>query len=225
MHKKIVVLLIILLTISAKYTFGQFISSYGLHFGFTSSWQTEIFVGGKLEGINSTNSFSGGLYVECFKGSWYSIKSEVNYSRKGMKMETPITTVEFPNGTGEILKNELQLDYLSLLIIPSIYAELRTIKIYALAGPRIDVELSKSKNISGPEPARSYFVDGIEKQLKNYKKIQYGLTIGVGVQIKELLSFPFGLEVRYNPDISRVYETEYIYIRNNSLEFLFSMEF
>lgn len=204
-------------------TFGQFVSEYGLKAGITSAWQTEIISGEKLNGLDNRSGFIIGLYSDWFKSSWYSFKTEFTYSSKGMKTEISFTNEQHPDGTGEFIKSNLSLSYFSVLILPTVYTEIQNFKFYAFTGPRFDIEISKSNNVSGPEPARSYYYAGVEKELADYKSFQFGFTLGFGVQVKELLPFSFGVEARYNPDISKVYETEYLYIKNNSVDLLLTV--
>ena len=213
----------ILFGLSFTNTFGQLISEYGLKSGFTSAWQTEIIFGDKLKGIDNKSGLVFGFYAEIFKSQWYSINTELNYSQKGMQTEIPFTNEQYPDGTGEFIKSNLRLNYLSVLILPHIYKNIQSLKFYAFAGPRFDIEISKNNNVSGPEPTRTFYSDGVEKQLNNYKSFQFGLSLGLGLQVKELLPFCFGIEARYNPDLSKVYETEYLYIKNNSMDLLLTI--
>jgi hypothetical protein len=202
---------------------GQIINSYGLKVGFTSSWQNEFIGGEKLNGLDNKSSINVGFYAEWFKSSWYSINTELNFSQKGVKTEIPFTSIEYPDGTGEYLRSNMRLNYLSISILPNIYTEIEKVRFYAFTGPRIDIELSKSIYVSGPEPYRTYYSSGFEKNFDNYKSLQFGFTIGLGFQLKELFPFSIGLEARYNPDISKVYETKNAYIKNNSMDFLLTI--
>ena len=204
-------------------TFGQLIGEFGLKSGFTSAWQTEIISGDKLKGIDNKSGLVFGFYAEIFKSQWYSINTELNYSQKGMQTEIPFTNEQYPDGTGEFIKSNLRLNYLSVLILPRIYKNIQSLKFYAFAGPRFDIEISKNNNVSGPEPSRTLFSDGVEKQLNNYKSFQFGLSLGLGLQVKELLPFCFGIEARYNPDLSKVYDAENSYIKNNSIDLLLTI--
>ena len=226
MNKKslILFLFLILLGILSQNIFGQIPNGFGVKSGFTSAWQTEIIGGSKVNGIDNKSGFIFGFYAAWFKSSWYSFTTELNYSQKGMQTEIPFTTALQPDGTGEFIRSNLRLSYLSLSILPNIYIEIQNIKLYAFTGPRFDVEISKGNNVSGPEPSRTFFSEEVEKQLKNYKSFQFGLTIGVGIQVSKLLPFSFGVEARYNPDISKVYEVNNLYLKNNSMDLLLTIE-
>jgi hypothetical protein len=206
-------------------SYCQVITSYGLKTGITSAWQTEFYGNGESKGLGNKRSINFGIYAEWCKSSWYSINTELNYSSKGMKTNTPpLVNGQYPVLAGEY-QSVLHLNYLSLSILPNIYTEIQSIKIYAFAGPRFDIELTHSSDISGPEPTRTDYSLEIENQLNSYKSFQFGFALGLGVQIKELLPFSFGVEARYNPDITKAYDTERLYIKNNSMDFLLTIEF
>lgn len=218
MNKKLFALFFILGTFSSSFTFSQLLNSYGIKSGLNNAWQTETFQGNNYPSANK-QGFVFGIYADWLKSPWFSINTEVNYSQKGSQIVS--TSVYTLNGDVINTVSDIRVNYLSVLITPDIYMELMGLKFYAFAGPRIDFELNKYYSVTGSDPMFKSLADHMDNyRLNNYKSFQYGFTVGAGLQIKNILPIPFGVEVRYNPNTSKVYEDEFLTVRNYSLDFL-----
>jgi len=221
MNKKLFIIFFILSALSSSITFSQILNSYGIKSGLNSAWQTETLFGKNYPSGNK-QGFVFGIYAEWLKSPWYSINTEVNYSQKGNQWVSSL--VYILNGDVINTVSDIRVNYLSVLITPDIYMELLGIKFYAFAGPRIDFELNKYYNVTGTDPmSRSRWASSDNEILKKYKSFQYGFTVGVGLQIKDILPLPVGVEVRYNPNTSNVWEDEYSNTKNYSLDFLLTV--
>lgn len=221
MKKKLFILFFILSALSSSITFSQILNSYGIKSGLNSAWQIETFLSKNYPTANK-QGFVFGIYADWLKGPWYSINTEVNYSQKGSQIVS--TSVYVLNGEVTNTVSDIRLNYLSVLITPDIYMELMGIKFYAFAGPRIDFGLNKYYNVTGTDPMfKSLAAHWDNYRLHNYKNFQYGFTMGVGLQIKNILPLPVGVEVRYNPNYNNIFEDDFSTVKNYSLDFLLTV--
>jgi hypothetical protein len=156
-------------------------------------------------------------------GSIFSILSELQYVQKGMIEDIPITTEQYPDGTGEFIKHNIRLDYLSFAVLPKARIETETIHLYAYAGARFDFSLSNSVDVEGREPIRTQSAQGYQSFINRFSNPQFGATFGVGVQFKSLLPFSTGFEFRYSPNFQSAYSDNYWNIKNTSFEFLLTL--
>ena len=77
---------------------------------------------------------------------------------------------------------------------------------YVFVGPRFDLLI----NTDTP---------GFELVYDDFEETVYGLKVGIGSEIGNLLPYSLLVEFQYNYDISDVYKTNNLEIENNSLEF------
>lgn len=203
---------VLLILFISNNCFAQLIKNYGFKSGISYAWQTydagEV---GELKYSGNRIGFSFGFYAEWLDNSFFSIKTELNLISKGMKA---------PDITG-YAKEEERLNYLSFTILPNIYTEMQNVKIYAMAGPRIDVSVYKSLKANAP----TYIYKQMERAQEQYKDVLFGITLGLGCEIKNIFPFIIALETRYSPDLSKIYDTPYLNTKNNSVEVLFIVGF
>ena len=203
---------------------SQTIDGYGIKSGISSAWQTETIGNDNIEGIKNVVGFNFGVYAKWFDTKFFYLNTEINFTQKGKKTDILISNSEQPNGTGEYIKEKLQLNYFSILLLPSIYKEIGNIKLYAISGPRMDIFLSKNVEVTGPEPLSSINKNYTNEMIEKYSKVGLGVTLGIGFQINKVLPVQLGLEARYNPDLTKTYDNGFYSIKNNSLEFLVTLQ-
>jgi hypothetical protein len=202
---------------------SQLIKRYGAKVGVTSAtwnWETEGF---SIRGIDARFGIDLGAYLEWFNTPIISVVSELTFVQKGMKEDIPITTTQFPDGTGEVVKHNVRLDYLSLAILPKGRLETGAVEVYAVTGVRMDISLSNSLVVVGREPLRTQSELAYQYLVDRFKTYQLGGTFGIGAQLNGWLPFSTGLEFRYSPNFHRAYSIGYWKITNRSFELMLTI--
>ena len=195
------------------------VKRFGLTLGVAAStWNWRAF-GEKVSGIDHRAGFDIGAFVECFDLWPFSMIAEVRYVQKGMKQQIPITTTEFPDGTGENEDVNIRLDHISIGILPKY--RLNTIwgELYALAGLQAHIPVHSVVGADGPEPMRSLLTRSNQMMVDEFRSPQVGASLGLGVLVEHWLPFAVGAEIRYSPNLEAAYTTSYSSIRNESFEF------
>ncbi len=149
-----------------------------------------------------------GVFVEWLNLPVFSLSSEVHYIQKGMKLSLPITTEQNPDGTGEYWTRSPRVDYLSVPVLAKVRFLDAQLSPYIVAGPRVDF-LLQTKG------------DGFEVVLDKFEKVDFGTTVGVGIEIKSFELVQLGIEFRFSPSFNDGYSSTYTKVRNSSMEFLF----
>jgi|GEM_PF-6966557 len=199
---------------------AQSSGDFGIKAGYTSAWQDQYISEQKIENIDSRSGIYFGGYLDLFKGDVLGVKIDLGFTQKGFALEIPITTEEFPDGTGSFTSQKSRLNYLTISFSPNVFYKAGNNTYYGFAGARVDIELSKDHEIEGPGDILANYQASVDKIYSDYKSVLFGLTSGAGVQIGNVLPFDFGIEFRYNSDLSNVYENDFVYYRNSSLDIL-----
>ena len=127
------------------------------------------------------------------------LETQLSYLQKGAENKFEITTANQPEGTGEFLTYDVQFDYIQLQLgIRPKYAT-NKIEAYSFIGGSFDYLLGV-KNLPTPKD-----------QFKNFV---FGYAVGVGLSFNEILNNVLFLEVIYNSDISKIYHSENLDIKN-----------
>lgn len=205
--KRNIISLIILFSLFTINSSAQIIKHFGLKSGISNAWQTLVQDDERIHYTNKRVGINIGIFAEWINNPYIGLQTELDFIVKGM--ETPIMT-------GEIIREEYILSYLSFIVLPNIHIDISNIKLYAMAGPRLDISLKNSLELEGAR----YMYNYIKEDLKEYKNLLFGATLGIGLEIKNILPFTIGLESRYSPDFSKVYDIDVFYRKNNSVEIL-----
>lgn len=148
-----------------------------------------------------------GIFLEWLDVPYISVLTELHYIQKGAECRSNVmlTTPSRPDGIGYSFTP--RLDYLSIPLLMKFRFNLPILYVYLLAGPRIDIFLSKR---------------GDEWPLFNevYQKENLSGTFGIGFGSLSLKPFTIGIEFRYSPDFQKSYSTNDLKVYNQSLEFL-----
>ncbi|HEX9654313.1 MAG TPA: outer membrane beta-barrel protein, partial [bacterium] len=83
---------------------------------------------------------------------------------------------------------------------------------YLVAGPRVDFKLGYESTFFGDV-------------YKDFKRVTYGASVGLGTELKVSNNFSSLLEVRFSPDFANAYASDLLTVRNQALEFLFGVKF
>ena len=193
--------LVLLLAQSAAQ--AQLTRSYGIKLGLVGAnetWST-------IPATDTRWGFTAGVYAELPYSKYLSADGEIQYTQKGMKYSIPVTTASQPDGSGQYYTLSPRIDYISIPILAKLRLPLPKFTPYLVVGPRFDFLISRS---GGP----------LDAAISQFDKMDYGLTIGAGVELNSI--FPFGLlaEFRYNPNSYDSYNNQYLSVRNRSMDFL-----
>jgi Outer membrane protein beta-barrel domain len=194
---------------------SQLITGYGVKLGATHAnqiWtyapQIDIrFYPDSRWGLN------GGIFAEFLHVPFFSMVGEVNYTQKGMKYHITVTSPSDPSGTGETVTLDNRLDYLDLRVLVKLYKNYSQFSPYLLAGPRLDYQVAES------------VAQEFESIFKDFKKEIYGISMGAGFEISSIISLPILVEFIYNYDLSKLYETENLTIKNEDFEIRAGIKF
>ncbi len=202
---KKIILILFLFSISS--TSAQFIKNYGIKTGLVIShqdWNYSLSLGFKpsFEPDNKLG-INIGVFAEFLTISNFSIISELNYIQKGVHEETPVSTLEHPEGTGETIDWKLNLYYLNISILAKEKYNLGVITPYFFLGPKLDYEIGKSAMYG----SGSFFND--------FDKYRLGIKSGLGVEFK-ILSNTFLAEFVYDLDLHTLYKSDNLEIKSNS---------
>ncbi len=205
-------------------TAAQTIRCWGVKLGITDANQTISGNDFTLE-YSSRIGLSAGIFAEWLNHPWISVNSEICFSQKGHRLDIPITTAEFPDGTGEFTGESIGLNYISIALLPKARIAVGPIELYALAGPRVDFAIGHTVTIEGREPIRSYLEAGWNSNLSHSRDAQIGGDFGVGCTSNALLPMILGAEVRYSPDFTPSSQFPNSSTTNHSWEFLLVVGF
>ncbi len=201
--KRIIVLCVVLTTIS----YGQVIRGYGFKLGAVAANQTWQYTNWSVPPKDYRWGFAASAYLELFDCVNFSALIEAQYSQKGFSETLPITTESQPDGTGEFITMAPRADYLSLPLLAKVQLPLSDWTPYLLAGPRLDILLSTK-------------ADEYSVIFDKLKTPEFGATVGVGVEFTSILPMAVLTEIRYNPSFVDAYSSNFLTVRNRSLDFL-----
>lgn len=196
---------LLLLILIGNNAFPQELRSYGLKLAITSSDQQRDYSQLNIDtkrrvGINCC------IYAEWFDHPFISVLTQLEYNQKGFGDEWAFTNELGPeNAVIKILYD--RLDYVSIPVLVKITLTGSRVEPFAYFGPRIDYFIGGSYD----RPFASQLYD-------NYKKSVLGGTVGVGLGTRQFLHSYCALELRYNYDLTYSYNTEFLKVKNNSMD-------
>ncbi len=181
--------------------------TYGVKLGIVGANETWTMISSADLGTSTRWGFTAEVFAEIPLFRYLSAVGEIQYTQKGMRYSAPVTTISQPDGTGEYYTMRPRIDYISVPMLARLRIPLHAVTPYLLVGPRFDFLISSR-------------ADGLDAVVSRFDRMDYGLTLGAGVELDSI--FPFGLlaEFRYNPNVYDSYESSYLSVRNRSLDFL-----
>jgi len=145
-----------------------------------------------------------GLYVEWLNLPVFSLTSEIHYIQKGMSISLTVTTPQSPDGTGEYFTSLPRADYVSVPLLAKARFLDGQLLPYIVGGPRVDF-LVGTKG------------EGFDLVVDNFEEIDFGATIGVGVEVNSFDPFHLGMEIRFSPSFTDSYSSSFTEVRNSSM--------
>ncbi len=186
---------------------AQLNRTYGIKIGAVAANESWTDIGGFNWKTDTRWGFTAAVYAEAPLWKFLSAQGEIQYTQKGMNFSIPVTTASQPDGSGQYYTISPRIDYISIPILAKLRIPFAVVTPYVLIGPRFDFLLSR-------------YPDGLDQVVNNFDKMDYGLTLGAGLELNSL--FPFGLlaEFRYNPNAYDSYRSGSQSVSNRSMDFL-----
>ncbi len=196
----------IMLLLAANPANAQLMRSYGVKLGAVAANETWTNNGYTWDTKNRWG-FTVAAFADVPFFRFFSAQGEMQFTQKGMDYSVPATTPSRPVGPGEYRTISPTIDYISIPLLAKFKIPSGPLTPYILIGPRFDFLISSSP-------------DGLDAVVNNFDKMDYGLTVGAGVELDSL--FPFGIlaEVRYNPNSYDSYQSDFTTVKNRSIDFL-----
>ncbi len=183
--------------------------SYGLKIGGNIANQT--FKHSEFPDLDTDNrlGFTTGIFAEYNVNPNFSFLFEGDYVQKGMQFD-----LDYTDENGIVYKKvtkDNHVDYLSVPMLGKYSLNIKTAKIYAIAGPRLDVLLGYSGMM--------------ENVYDEFDSVDFGATFGLGYEFHLVNSRNLLLEMRYSPSLTNSYETDLLKVKNSSFEFYTGIKF
>lgn len=182
-----------------QFSYSQFISNIGVKAGVTFSQQDHRDSSGYMWFENDASwGLNGSLFMEFLSSKHFNMVFEPGYEQRGYAFEV-INTDEFGNEIGRYNVRNIT-HYITTGLLGKLKFPGKNISSYFTAGPRLDVYLGY--NISAKDTLWSSFPNST---LENFKKVNYGITIGTGIELTFIKRFRPFIEANYSPRIAESY--------------------
>ena len=203
--KRMVLVSVMMMVVLATNLSAQLIKGYGFKFGMTKATQNWDYRSTLKLDPDSRTGMNIGVFAESIGLLGLSILGELNYTQKGMRSDMLITSDAGPEPIGQ-QTIENKIDYLSLSLLGKYGFEMLLFKPYLFGGPRIDLEVTKN------------IYSGFDQVYDDTNKSIIGWSIGGGIELGKFLPIALLVELKYNFDTSKAYESENLTITNRSYE-------
>ncbi len=208
MKKCAFIAMLVLLLAAQEHADAMSVRSYGVKVGLVRAGQTWDYSGvlSHLKLFDEQRSgISAGLYVEWLDLPVVSLVTGAEYVQRGCRGSIRLTSEGGPTPIATSTYNP-GLDYVSFPILLKVRYGFSAGSVYALVGPRYEVLVSRHSS-------------GVEVVFDRVKSEDYGLTLGAGVEVANIVTKSIGVEFQYCPNFRKIYTAELLAIKNSSLEF------
>lgn len=178
---------------------------YGLEVGLVSSGvyttPEEVY-----PGQDRRYGFEASVYAEWFGESFFSVVTEAGYVQRGYYE----SLLDIPSLPGEVVQSEAgsRLDYVSLSVLAKFrhFGEENATG-YAFIGPRIEVLANRKAGTL--RTSEGTFQSPIAD---NYDRWTFGGTVGLGLEVENILPKTITLEACYDLDLSNSLSNEHVVV-------------
>ena len=199
---KIVIIIFFTVSVCA----GQLYKGLGIKVGVSSSNQDWNYTDNyaDIEGSN-VKGFYFGIFVEGLNYDFFSSILEISYIQKGFTTNFTKTVVS-PDLQGyiDLGSPTNKFEFISLAYLIKLKYENNIIVPYILFGPRIDFQISESIEF--------------DNHSDQFRHTTWGYSIGIGFLYNRLEKIDILIEFLSSPDVSRLYDTEFLEISKFSYE-------
>lgn len=197
MKTKIILSVMFIIFISSRLSYSQFITGYGAKAGATSS--NVIFTYSQLGKVETDNhyGFSGSFFANFLDSKNFNLQANAGYDKRGYN-DIIMRTDEFGNELGTY-HMAWGLNYITVGVVARLKYPLGKITPYVLAGPNVDFFEGYSYSI----PSFSPLLDNLNNPaLDDFKKVNYSISLGAGIEFNKLFSYKTLIEFSYLPPIN-----------------------
>lgn len=211
--KKLIVTLTLTLSILAFPSYSQCISSLGVKGGATFSNLDFNYKTNDIVVVNKYHTgFNGAAFIELLDNKTFSFVFDAGYEQRGYRLEL-IRTDEFGNniGTYDIID---KIHYIKTGFSSKFKYKTKSVTPYIILGPSIDFYLGYKETTS----SESGLPEGTEfenSMLEQFKKVNYNLNMGAGLEFEKLLPFKTLVEFNYSPSLNTSYNGPFVDVKEH----------
>lgn len=199
MKTKILILAFILIMFTIN-SYSQFVSGFGIKGGITLSNQLYEYKKYTFEPETKyLLGFNASMFAELLKNKYINLVLESGYEQRGYTyVSKPFD--EFGNPLPD-MNIYGRTSYFTTGLLMKIKIQENNITPYILIGPKFDFLLDYSVK---PEDENVSLV-GFNEPLKQFKKENYSLNFGAGIEFNRLFPFKTFIEFNYSPPVNTSY--------------------
>jgi len=201
-----------LFSLFASASYSQFLTGFGIKAGATFSNQDHKY---KPDDFNFETKnilgFNGSVYAELLKNNFFNLVVDAGYEQRGYTSEVAKTD-EFGNEIGRYNVNN-KTNYITMGLLGKVKFKTKTVTPYVIIGPKVDFYLGYSINATeerSPEEISDY-----DPVLEQFKKINYSINLGAGLEFEKLLPFKTLVEFNYSPPINTSFNSAGLEIKEH----------
>jgi hypothetical protein len=200
---KLLLIIFLLLPLTAS---SQDAKSYGFKLGFSIANQDWNYSNRPDFERKSRSGLDIGGFIEFFNVPYFSLMVELHYVQKGFKTKVvSIVASDAPIEDSIGLEISPRVDYASFPLMAKVRYETDFLTPYAMLGPRFEYMLDHNNE-------GSFF--------QKFNTFGFGITAALGVDVMALEPVNGFFEVRYSPDLVKVFSSSTLTVRNRSVEVL-----
>ncbi len=158
--------------------------------------------------------FQFGLFLEYPINRYFSLVPEFRYVPVGVKYSVLYIPDYGFDGEPVYETRQTRVDYLSVPLMIKARLPMRKFTPYLIAGPRVDFQLGTGADAGD-----------FSQVYDQFDQITAGFTLGGGVQFKLSPRYNLLVEASYSPDVTKVYETDLLNVRNHMLSIVTGLTF
>ena len=207
--------LIIILSTFISTSQAQIIRGYGFKIGATLA--SEDWDYARIQSSFNTDSRWGlnlGVFGEFLNLEFFSLVMEFNYVQKGRTVKLPVTSVTYPDGTGEYFSWDTRVDYYNLSVLGKLRIDAGDLVPYILIGPKVDFEINRCQSQTN--------VFNVFEQ--EFNEVLYGLKAGAGSEFN-FYTIKVLAEILYDYYFTKLYKGEYLIVSSDSFDFRIGISF
>jgi hypothetical protein len=205
----------------ASQTYSQFLTGFGIKAGATYSNDNIIYANIPTLDTKPHYGYNASLFADILQSNYFCLQVEAGYDQRGYRWEF-ITTDEFGN---EIGTSNYSYDnhYVTAGILGKFRCSGESVNPYFLLGPRVDIYAGYTSHI----PADVITIPDMTKNplLEDFKKVNYSVSLGAGIEFNRLLPYKTFIEVNYLPPINTSLVTQYASVKEFSINVKLGINF
>jgi hypothetical protein len=155
-----------------------------------------------------------GVFGEFLNVPYLSVLTEFNYVQKGRTVDLPVTSLTYPDGTGDYFTWDTRVDYYDLSVLGKLRFETSNFVPYILVGPKVDFEIIRYQS-----QTNVFYLFESE-----FNEVLYGIRTGAGSEFS-FYSTKLLVEMLFDFNFTKLYESEYLTVSSDSFDFRLGIMF